>query len=196
MFTVCGETSFHTRAKSQWRGAWGIGSTRKMLAVNTNERLSGCDEAPCSLYCKLTLGEDSPGSLAQGQPRDKANPIHHGPAPAPEPLVAPGPRPPPSGGHIRQVPGGVYLQCQGGSRSLRAESPRGDRPGVHTRLCREGAASVGWVCVGFPSSPLAGAPDVAPTEQGPLPCALHPVVPGAGEQGLLLPRPKQEDIYL
>lgn len=50
-----------------------------MLTVNTNEQLSEGDETPCSLYCKLTLGEDSPGSLVQGKPRDKGNPIHHSP---------------------------------------------------------------------------------------------------------------------
>ena len=114
MFTACEKTSFPTRAKSQ-RSAWCIGSTRKMLVVNTNERLSECDETPCSLYCKLTLGEDSPGSLAQGKPRDKVNPIHHSPTPAQELLVAMDPHPP-SNSHIHQVPSRVYLQCQGSSR--------------------------------------------------------------------------------
>lgn len=96
--------------------AWCIGSARKMFVVNTDERLSECDEAPCPLYCKLTPGEGSPGSPAQGPAGDKASPIHHGPTPAPELPVAPGPHPPPKG-RIHQVPSGVYLQCQGGSRS-------------------------------------------------------------------------------
>lgn len=72
-----------------------------MLVVNTNERLSEGDETPCSLYCKLTLEEDSPGSLAQGKPRDKVNPIHHSPTPAQELLVPLHPHPPPTDTSIK-----------------------------------------------------------------------------------------------
>lgn len=59
-----------------------------MLVVDTNERLSECDGTPCPLYCKLTLGEDSPGSLAQWKPRDKLAAIHHHPTPAQKLLVS------------------------------------------------------------------------------------------------------------
>lgn len=71
-----------------------IGNTQKQLVVNTNEWLSECDGTPCSLHCQLTLGEDSPGSLAQRKPGDKLDAIHHSPTPAPELLVPSTPHPP------------------------------------------------------------------------------------------------------
>lgn len=87
-----------------------IGNTQKRLVVNTNERLSECDGTPCSLYCKLTLGEDSQGSLAQRKPGDKLDAIHHSPTPAQSYWCLQLPTPP--NRRIHQAPRRVYLPCQ------------------------------------------------------------------------------------
>lgn len=115
-----------------------IGNTQKQLVVNTNERLSECDGTPCSLYCKLTLGEDSPGSLAQRKPGDKLDAIHHSPTPAPELLVPSTPHPPkqthPSSAtqSLSSVPG----PQQQGAESLHEES------GIYICVCGERTGNV------------------------------------------------------
>lgn len=101
MLTLGEKVRFHTRDNVQETRSivQAYRKHSKRLVVSTNERLSECDGTPCSLYCKLTLGEDSPGSLAQRKPGDKLDAIHHSPTPAPELLVPPTPHPLPKQTH-------------------------------------------------------------------------------------------------
>ena len=115
-----------------------IGNTQKRLVVNTNERLSECDGTPCSLYCKLTLGEDSPGSLAQRKPGDKLDAIHHSPTPAPELLVPLTPHP-----HKQTHPSSAMQSLssvpgpqQQGAESLHEES------GIYICVCGERTGNI------------------------------------------------------
>lgn len=129
-----------------------------MLVVNTNERLSECDGTPCSLYCKLTLGEDSPGSLAQRKPRDKLDAIHHSPTLAQELLASLDPHPPPNR-HIHQVPCVVYLQCQDGSSEGQTLWMRDlEFTSVHVG---SGLETSDYICLDFPSDQRADTPHVA-----------------------------------
>lgn len=134
-----------------------IGSTQKRLVVNTNERLSECDGTPCSLYCKLTLGEDSPGSLAQRKPGDKLDAIHHSPTPAPELLGPPTPHPP--NRCIHQVPCRVYLPCQ--DRSSKGQSLCMRNLEFTSVYVGSGLETSGCIYLEFPSNLQAEASNVA-----------------------------------